>query len=125
MQSFIGLWSMESAKRKCWKFKLCITESKKSLNITQKSVPTTVTTNERTIISETKYFLIAIKILNNEHKFNQDFLANNYSNENPSFYLLTKCCWTRGLTVTGSIKILDKRSKGVGIISCLTHSVFS
>ena len=57
MQSFIGLWSMESAKRKCWKFKLCITESKKSLNITQKSVPTTVTTNERTIISETKYFL--------------------------------------------------------------------
>ena len=58
MQSFIGLWSMESAKRKCWKFKLCITESKKSLNITQKSVPTTVTTNERTIISETKYFLL-------------------------------------------------------------------
>ena len=31
MQSFIGLWSMESAKIKCWKFKLCayITESKK------------------------------------------------------------------------------------------------
>ena len=57
MQSFIGLWSMESAKRKCWKFKLCITESKKPMNITQKSVPTTITTNERTIISETKYFL--------------------------------------------------------------------
>ena len=60
MQSFIGLWSMESAKRKCWKFKLCITESKKSLNITQKSVPTTITTNERTIISETEYFLFLV-----------------------------------------------------------------
>ena len=30
MQYFIGLWSMESAKIKCWKFKLCITESKKN-----------------------------------------------------------------------------------------------
>ena len=62
MQSFIGLWSMASAKRKCWKFKLCITESKKPMNITQKSVPTTITTNERTIISETKYFLVSAQI---------------------------------------------------------------
>ena len=63
MQYFIGLCSMESAKIKCWKFKLCITESKKTLSITQKSVPTTITTNERTIISETKYFLILARFI--------------------------------------------------------------
>ena len=68
MQYFIGLWSMESAKIKCWKFKLCITESKKTLNITQKSVPTTITTNERTIISETKYFLLCWQQINNIHQ---------------------------------------------------------
>ena len=45
---------MELAKRKQWKFKVCITWSKKHLNVTQKSAPTT---NERTIISEIKYFL--------------------------------------------------------------------
>jgi hypothetical protein len=50
---------MESAKRKCRKFLLCITQSKKHLKITQKSVPTT---NERTMISENKYFLVYVPL---------------------------------------------------------------
>ena len=59
------------------------TESKKSLNITQKSVPTTVTTNERTIISETKYFLdlnrkkITPRTLNRVVKRSNDSVINN------------------------------------------------